>query len=184
MQSIVWRRQNWWAYWSHARPCQLESRLLWKRPSLPHMGPRKLEQTFLCVQAWPSCTSSRLGITFLLNARSTRRWYNCPWHIAVMHFSSIMFSYSYREWANLVFDSFAWDKIPGDRIFIFARRTTSIPYTNEYEVGPVEVRIEVGYAHKANGKYSCQSLYVSVIFTKIFFMLLLVAFIAPFIWGR
>jgi len=56
-----------------------------------------------------------------------------------------------------------------------------MPYTNEYEVAPVEVRIEVKYAHRANGKYSCQFLYVSIIFTKIFFIFLLAASIAPFI---
>ena len=51
MQSTIWQRQNWWAYWSHAHPCYLESRLLQKRPSLPCMGPRELGQTFLC-EAW------------------------------------------------------------------------------------------------------------------------------------
>ena len=45
-----------------------------------------------------------------------------------------------------------------------------MPYTNEYGVAPVEVLTEVQYAHKANGKYSCQSLYVSIIFTKILFI--------------
>ena len=59
-----------------------------------------------------------------------------------------------------------------------------MPYTNKYEVAPVEVRIEVRYAHKANGKYSCQSLYVFVIFTKIFLMFLLAASTAPFVWGQ
>jgi len=56
-----------------------------------------------------------------------------------------------------------------------------MPYTNEYGVALVEVQIEVRYVHKANDTYSCQSLYVSVIFTKIFFMFLLVASTAPFI---
>ena len=61
---------------------------------------------------------------------------------------------------------------------------TSMPYTNEYGVTPVEVWIEVQYAHKANGKYSFQSLYVPVIFIKIFFVFLLAASTTPFIWGR
>ena len=54
-------------------------------------------------------------------------------------------------------------------------------YTNEYEVALMEVRTEVRYAHKANDKYLCQSLYVFVIFTKIFFMFLLAASTTPFI---
>ena len=56
-----------------------------------------------------------------------------------------------------------------------------MPYTNEYVVALVEVRIEVRYAQRANCKYSCQSLYVSVIFTNIFFMFLLAASTTPFI---
>ena len=56
-----------------------------------------------------------------------------------------------------------------------------MPYTNEYGVTHVEVQIEVRYAHRAKGKYSCQSLYMIVIFTKIFIMLLLMASTAPFI---
>ena len=43
-----------------SRPCQLKSRLLRKRPFLPHMGPCKLGQTFLYDQAWLGCASSRL----------------------------------------------------------------------------------------------------------------------------
>ena len=104
--------------------------------------------------------------------------------MVVMHFSSIMFSCSYREWAHPVYDSFIWDKILRDGIFTSVGRTASMPYTNEYMVTPVEVQTEVWYAHRANGKYTCQFLYAFVIFTKIFFMFLLVASIAPFIWGR
>ena len=53
MQSIVWQRQNWWTYWSHAHPCYLESRLLQKRPSLPHMGPRELGKKLSSVKHEP-----------------------------------------------------------------------------------------------------------------------------------
>ena len=56
-----------------------------------------------------------------------------------------------------------------------------MPYTNEYKVEPVEVQTKVWYSNKANGKYLCQSLYVFVIFTKIFFTFLLAASTAPFI---
>ena len=59
-----------------------------------------------------------------------------------------------------------------------------MPYTNEYGVAPMEVQTKVQYAHKENGKYLCQSLYVFVIFTKIFFMFLLMASTVPFIWGQ
>ena len=38
MQSIVWWHQNWWAYWSHAHPSWLRSRLLWRRNFSWHMG--------------------------------------------------------------------------------------------------------------------------------------------------
>ena len=113
-----------------------------------------------------------------------RHWYNYPWHITVMRFSSIMFSRSYRERAHSASDSSIWDKILRDRITTSTGRMASMPYTNEYGVTFVEVRTEVQYAHKANGKYLCQSLYVFVIFTKIFFMFFLVASTLPFIWGR
>ena len=56
-----------------------------------------------------------------------------------------------------------------------------MPYTNKDGVAPMEVWKEVQYTHKVNGKYSCESMYVSVIFTKIFFMFLLAASTAPFI---
>ena len=59
-----------------------------------------------------------------------------------------------------------------------------MPYTSEYGVAHVEVQIEVQYAHRAKGKYSRQSLYMIVIFAKIFIMFLLMASTAPFIWGR
>ena len=102
-------------------------------------GPRKLGQTFLYDQAWPSCASSRLdsssktlGLTFLLDAWSTRRRYNCPWHIVVMRFSSIMFNCSYRERAHSASNSSVWDKILRDRISTFVGRMASLPYTNEY----------------------------------------------------
>ena len=98
-----------------------------------------------------------------------------------MRFSSIMFSCSYWEPTYSAYDNSIWDKILRDGISTSARRTASVPYTNEYGVVLVEVRTKVRYALKANGKYSCQSLYVFVIFTKIFFMFLLAASTAPFI---
>ena len=51
-------------------------------------------------------SSKTLGLTFLLNARLMQRCYNCPWHIAVMLFSSIIFNFLYREWAHLTSHSF------------------------------------------------------------------------------
>ena len=56
-----------------------------------------------------------------------------------------------------------------------------MPYTSEYGVAPMDVQIEMQYAHNAEGKYLCQSLYVFVILTKIFFMFLLAASTVPFI---
>ena len=85
-------------------------------------------------------SSKTLGLTFLLNARSMRHWYNYPWHIAVMHFSSIMFSCSYRERAHLASDNSIWDKILRDRISTSTGRMASMPYTKEYGVEPVKVQ--------------------------------------------
>ena len=45
------------------------------------------------------------GLTFLLNACLMQRWYNCPWHIAIMCFSFIMFNCSYQEWVHSTSDS-------------------------------------------------------------------------------
>ena len=128
-----------------------------------------------------SPSSKTRGLTFWLNAHLAQCWYNYPWYIVVMHFSSIMFNCSCQEGAHLTSDSSVCDKILRDGISTFARRMASMPYTNEYKVAPVEVRTEVRYAQRAKGKYSCQSLYVSIIFTKIFFMFLLAASTAPFI---
>ena len=153
------------------------------------MGPRKLGQTLPLwlgrVWLWflktRSPSSKTLGLTFLLNARLARHWYNYPWHIAIIRFSSIIFSCSYQEWAHLASDSSVWDGILKDGISTSTRRMASMPYTSEYGVIPIEVRAKVWYAHRANGKYSCESLYVSVIFTKIFFMFLFGASTVPFI---
>ena len=124
-----------------------------------------------------------LGLTFLLNACLTRCWYNCPWHIVVMPFWFIMISCLYREQAHLASDSFVYNKILRDGISTSVGRTASMPQTKEYRVAPMEVRIEMQQAHKANGKNSCQSIQVSVIFTDIFFMFLLATSTAPFIWA-
>ena len=45
------------------------------------------------------------GTNFIVECSFNTCWYNCPWHIAVMHFSSIMFNCSYHEWAHSAFDS-------------------------------------------------------------------------------
>ena len=92
-----------------------------------------------------------------------------------------MFSYSYQEQAHLASNNSAWEKILRDGISTSVGRTASMPYTSEYGVAPMDVQIEMQYAHNAEGKYLCQSLYVFVILTKIFFMFLLAASTVPFI---
>ena len=109
-----------------------------KKAFSPYTGPRRSGKTFLCDQAWYGCAFSRLGCllqrlqVFLLNACSTQYWYNCPWHIAVMHFSSIMFNCSYQKQAYLAYNSFVSDKIWRDEISTSTGRTTSMAQTKEH----------------------------------------------------
>ena len=61
--------------------------------------------TWLCFLKTRLPSSKTLGLTFLLNAQSMWHWYNCPWHIVVMRFSSIM---AHCGYALLVYHGTLW----------------------------------------------------------------------------
>lgn len=115
------------------------------------------------------------GKTFLSWDLIILSWYSWPWHKALSLFSSMRFNYSYLILIYSTPSNLAFFKTHIDGISTSIGNTTFVPYTNEYGVASLDVRITARYAHSVKGNFSCQSLQVSVIFLTILLMFLFAA---------